>query len=74
MSDHDLLFQPLQVGSLTLPNRVVMTAVKLGYGNLKGEITERHIAFYARRAQGNVALLITEPLYVQLGTGTGNVR
>jgi 2,4-dienoyl-CoA reductase-like NADH-dependent reductase (Old Yellow Enzyme family) len=43
-----------------------MTTVKLGYSNLKGESTERHIAFYARRAQGNVALLTTEPMYVQL--------
>lgn len=66
MSEHDLLFQSLQVGNLTLPNRVVMTTVKLGYSNLKGDVTERHIAFYVRRAQGNVALLTTEPMYVQL--------
>jgi 2,4-dienoyl-CoA reductase-like NADH-dependent reductase (Old Yellow Enzyme family) len=26
----DPLFQPLHLGSLTLPNRVVMTTVKLG--------------------------------------------
>jgi 2,4-dienoyl-CoA reductase-like NADH-dependent reductase (Old Yellow Enzyme family) len=48
MAEYDLLFQSLRVGNLTLPNRVVMTTVKLGYSNLEGEITERHIAFYAR--------------------------
>ncbi|MBN1139578.1 MAG: FAD-dependent oxidoreductase [Anaerolineae bacterium] len=40
----DLLFQPLRVGNLTLPNRLLMTTVKLGYGGLDGQVTERHIA------------------------------
>ena len=31
-----------------------------------GEVTHRHRAFYARRAQGGVGLLTTEPLYVQM--------
>jgi len=61
----DPLFQPLQLGSLTLPNRVLMTTVKLGYGTPAGEITDRHIAFYVRRAEGGVGLMVTEPLYVQ---------
>lgn len=63
MSD-DPIFQPLHVGSLTLPNRVVMTTVKLGYATAAGEVTDRHVAFYARRAQGRVGLLTTEPLYI----------
>jgi 2,4-dienoyl-CoA reductase-like NADH-dependent reductase (Old Yellow Enzyme family)/thioredoxin reductase len=41
-----------------------MTTVKLGYATDVGEVTERHIAFYARRAQGGVGLLTSEPLYV----------
>ncbi|MBN1453958.1 MAG: FAD-dependent oxidoreductase [Anaerolineales bacterium] len=56
------LLQPFQLGSLTLPNRVVMTTVKLGYGT---EITKQHIAFYARRSQGGAGLMATEPMYVQ---------
>jgi 2,4-dienoyl-CoA reductase-like NADH-dependent reductase (Old Yellow Enzyme family)/thioredoxin reductase len=59
------MLQPFQLGSLTLPNRVVMTTVKLGYGTEKGEVTDRHIAFYVRRAQGEVGLMTTEPMYVQ---------
>ena len=61
----ELLFQPLQVGSLTLPNRVLMTTVKLGYATPAGEVTDRHIAFYVRRAEGGVGLMTTEPLYVR---------
>jgi 2,4-dienoyl-CoA reductase-like NADH-dependent reductase (Old Yellow Enzyme family)/thioredoxin reductase len=60
------MLQPFQLGRLTLPNRIVMTAVKLGYGNQKGEVTNRHIAFYVRRAQGGVGLITSEPLYVQI--------
>lgn len=61
----DKILQPFQLGSLTLPSRVVMTAVKLGYATKEGEVTRRHIAFYARRAQGGVGLMVTEPMYVQ---------
>lgn len=60
------LFQPLQIGNLTLPNRVVMTTVKLGYGTENGEATERHIAFYVRRAHGGIGLITSEPQYIQL--------
>ena len=35
MSTHDQLCQPMQLGNLTLPNRVVMTTIKLGYGEQK---------------------------------------
>jgi 2,4-dienoyl-CoA reductase-like NADH-dependent reductase (Old Yellow Enzyme family)/thioredoxin reductase len=60
----DLLFQPLQVGRLTLPNRLLMTTVKLGYATPNGEVTERHTGFYVRRAEGGVGLMVSEPLYV----------
>jgi len=59
------MLQPFQLGSLTLPNRIVMTTIKLGYSNEKGEVTDRHIAFYVRRAQGGVGLITSESLYVQ---------
>ncbi len=66
MSEPDHLIEPFQLGSLTIPNRVVMTTVKLGYGNKAGEVNKRHIAFYRRRAEGNIGLMTTEPMYVQL--------
>jgi 2,4-dienoyl-CoA reductase-like NADH-dependent reductase (Old Yellow Enzyme family) len=61
----DALFQRSRLGSLELPNRVVMTTVKLGYASPAGEVTKRHLAFYRRRAEGGVGLLTTEPLYVR---------
>lgn len=61
----DPLLTPLRVGTLTLPNRVVMTTVKLGYSTQQSTVNERHIAFYVRRAQGEAGLITSEPLYVQ---------
>lgn len=60
----DPLFQPLRIGPLEIPNRLIMPPVKLGYGTRAGEVTERHIAFYRRRAEGGVGLIVTEPMYV----------
>jgi 2,4-dienoyl-CoA reductase-like NADH-dependent reductase (Old Yellow Enzyme family)/thioredoxin reductase len=57
----DAIFQTFDLGALRLPNRVVMTTVKLGYGTKEGKVTDRHLAFYARRARGGVGLLTTEP-------------
>lgn len=61
----DILLQPFKLGNLMLPNRVLMTTVKVGYGTEKGEVTEQHIAFYVRRAQGEAGLITSEPMYVQ---------
>jgi 2,4-dienoyl-CoA reductase-like NADH-dependent reductase (Old Yellow Enzyme family) len=35
----------MQSGELTLPNRVVMTTVKLAYSNKKEEVNNRQIGF-----------------------------
>ncbi|MEA1976887.1 MAG: hypothetical protein U9N80_03205 [Chloroflexota bacterium] len=61
----DPLFQPRQLGSLSLPNHVVMTTVKLSYGTQSGEVNNLHISFYARRAQREATLLTTEPFFIQ---------
>lgn len=60
------LFSPLTIGNLRLPNRVLMTTVKLGYGTPQGEVTDRHVAFYIRRAEGGAGLITSEPLYVHV--------
>jgi 2,4-dienoyl-CoA reductase-like NADH-dependent reductase (Old Yellow Enzyme family)/thioredoxin reductase len=60
----DPILRSLDLGTLSLPNRVVMTTVKLGYANKKGEVNQRHRAFYQRRARGKVGLITTEPFFV----------
>ncbi len=51
------LFSPVKINSMELRNRIVMTAMHLGY-TPKGEVTDRLIDFYVPRARGGVGLII----------------
>lgn len=57
-------FEKTHIRTMEIRNRFVMAPVKTGYGNLAGEVTQRHIDFYVRRSQGGVGLIIPEPMYV----------
>ena len=52
------LFQPLDLGFTTLKNRIIMGSMHLGLEEAKGGFT-RMAAFYAERARGGVALIVT---------------
>src|SRR6185312_17181474 len=52
------LFAPGRIGTLHLPNRILMGSMHLGYEGVAGG-TERMAEFYAARARGGVALIIT---------------
>lgn len=54
------LASPGKIGNLTLKNRTVMTAASASLSQPDGTMTEEMLAFYERRAQGGVALIITE--------------
>jgi 2,4-dienoyl-CoA reductase (NADPH2) len=51
------LMSPIEVGTLTLKNRIVMPAMHLGY-TPTGEVTDRLVKFYERRAEGGVGLIV----------------
>lgn len=54
---YPLLFSPIRINTMTLKNRIVMTAMHLGY-TPQGEVTDQLVAFYAERAKGGVGLII----------------
>lgn len=54
------LFEKGHIGSLTLKNRVVMTAMTTGYAGLDGAPTEQLCQYYEDRAKGGVGLIVTE--------------
>lgn len=58
MSRYPRLMERLSVGSLDLPNRVVMGSMHLGLEEVSGGF-ERMAAFYAERARGGVGLMVT---------------
>lgn len=51
------LFQPIEINGMTLKNRIVMTAIHLGYSE-DGTANDRINSFYWRRAEGGAAMLI----------------
>ncbi|MCF8306551.1 MAG: NAD(P)/FAD-dependent oxidoreductase [Ignavibacteriales bacterium] len=48
---------------LKLRNNFIMSAVKTGYGDVEGNITHRHLAFWERRSK-HVGAVIFEPFYL----------
>ena len=67
------LFSPMQIGRLTIPNRIVMPALNLVYCH-DGSVNDRLINFYARRANGGVGLIIVGGCAVEhRGTSKGMI-
>ena len=58
------VFERLRIGPVELPNRLALAPVKTAFGGTDGVVTDRHIAYYRRRARGGAGLLILEPCYV----------
>ncbi len=61
---YDNLFQPLQIGSCTVPNRIVRTA------HSTGTTGEDLIAYHEERARGGIGLTIIEIAGVQPNSAT----
>ena len=54
------LFAPLTIRSLTLPNRMIVSAMVTNYANQDGTPTEKMIAYYEEKAKGGWGAIITE--------------
>ena len=55
---YENLLSPLQIGSMTIKNRTVMTAAEVSLGQPDGTPTEALMDYYEERAKGGVALII----------------
>ncbi len=58
MSKESLLLQPIQVGNLTLKNRIMFPPLTTGYEERDGSIGARSLAFYERLAKGGAAFVV----------------
>lgn len=63
MTRYPHVFSPVEVGGLTLRNRVFVSAHTTNFG-VDFLPTERHVAYHRERARGGAGLIITEPLRV----------
>jgi 2,4-dienoyl-CoA reductase-like NADH-dependent reductase (Old Yellow Enzyme family)/thioredoxin reductase len=57
-------FTSLALGPVELANRFALAPVKTAFGGRDGKVSPRHVAYYRRRAEGGVGLIISEPLFV----------
>ena len=63
MTAYPHVFSPVEIGGITLRNRVFVSAHTTNFG-ADFLPTERHVAYHRERARGGAGLIITEPLRV----------
>lgn len=68
---YETLLSPMNIGSVTIKNRVVMPAMMLGHGQFNGTPTQQMLDYYEERAKGGVGLIITEIARVNDMEGAG---
>lgn len=70
MASVDTLFRPVDLGTLSLKNRIVMAPMTRTYspGNVPNDLV---IDYYRRRAEGGVGLIITEGTFVDHEAASG---
>ncbi|BBK45472.1 NADH:flavin oxidoreductase [Allostella vacuolata] len=67
-----LLFSPVRLGRLTLPNRLVMAAMETNLADASGGVTEALLAHYRRRAEGGAGMVTVEYTCVDQRHGKGS--
>jgi 2,4-dienoyl-CoA reductase-like NADH-dependent reductase (Old Yellow Enzyme family) len=69
----DKLFSPITIGSLTVPNRIVMAPMTRA-GSPGGVPGPDVAAYYRRRAEGGVGLIVTEGTWIPHASAGFNAR
>ena len=57
------LFTPYQIGTVKIPNRLVVPAMVTNYCTIEGKITERYMKYIEEKAKGGWGLIITEKMH-----------
>lgn len=69
----DNIFEPIQIGGVTLKNRLVMPAMDSGTTTEEHKFSEQSIAYFSARAKGGFALIIPEYMAIS-PYGVGNAK
>lgn len=54
------LFSEIEIGQVTLANRVMMAAMSSGLADERGRITKEQVAYYAERSRGGAGMITVE--------------
>ncbi len=60
MNNFSALFQPGNIGTLRLENRLIMPAMSTTLGDAEGRVTDRLLDYYRARARGGAGLITTQ--------------
>ena len=71
---YEKLFEPIQIGKLTIKNRIALEPMLLEVGEHDGTAGDRLIAYYEERAKGGAGLIMTEVTRISDYTGTTGPR
>lgn len=66
---YEKLFTPMKIGECEIKNRIVMSPMLMGFGQIDGRPTEQMTDYYEERAKGGTGLIITEITRVDDVTG-----
>ena len=69
-SARELIWSPIRIGNITVKNRLVMASTTSALGQ-DGFVSDRNLAYYARRARGGVGTIVTEALHVHPASNIG---
>lgn len=58
------LFSPVQIGTVTVPNRFVVPPMGNNFANTDGTLSDRSAAYYEARAKGGFGLITIESTVV----------
>lgn len=58
--EYKMLFSPMQIGKVTVKNRIVMAPMLMGFAEMDGTPNEQLMNYYEERAKGGTGLIITE--------------
>lgn len=67
--NYETLFSPMNIGAVTVKNRIVMSPMVMGTGQPNGTPGEQMMRYYEERAKGGTGLIITEATRVDDVTG-----
>ncbi|MBU3154401.1 FAD-dependent oxidoreductase [Clostridium estertheticum] len=56
------LLEPGKIGNMTLRNHVIMGPTETHFATSDGQVTQREIDYYVRRAKGGVGLIVTHQI------------
>ena len=67
----DAMFQPIQIGPVTVKNRFVVPPMGNNFANTDGTMSEQSVAYYRERAKGGFGLITIEATVVHKGAKGG---